>query len=669
MNSKLISRGVVWTGVSVCAGLVLCLSVAYAADRQVVGSDVTVAAGETQRGDLVVVNGNAIVRGTVKGSVIALAGNVVLDKEAGVRGDVVALGGSVENRGAKVSGKVAALPGKGLRELLSQVPSDGAKLGSLAEACVAETGEGRVVVGQSVTIGADERVNGDVIVLGSDLTVNGKVRGSAVAIGGALKVGGRADVADQALAVGGEGTFDSGATLRGTALAIDSPWVKETVGKAVAASGPKEASGVPAPKVEAEPKKAEATPPAATIGGDQTWHESHTIEDGQVYAGNVTVTRGDLTIRGRVDGNVTVVKGDIKMERDAHVAGNVTTTLGDIALHDSASISGNCVTVKGNIELHNQARIDGDAVATLGKVLPHDSASIKGNSVGVGGIGISVHPEPPSPPEPPAPPSGKVHHAPWGGAASRVNGGEVCGNVVVFGSLCLLCLLLVPRRVQNVDRAIQADPRTAFTWGLLAILASPLVALILVGLCVTWLLIPLYVAWMAGLLILGMTGTNYLVGRLIARRMGWHFTNMLAPAGIGFAVLVLAWLLAGVPVLGVFVTLGLIALACLQLGGALMTDMGRETKPTVFWPLYRFKRWKNGGAGFTGDPWKYTNGDDPAYDAQYDLLAAQHGEGTAPPTPDAPEPHETPPSPEPPEAPKLNPDGTIPPPPPPPTTG
>ncbi|HQK95220.1 MAG TPA: hypothetical protein PLD23_17105 [Armatimonadota bacterium] len=630
MNSRWINRGVVWMAASACAGLVLCVGLAYAADRQVVGSDVTVGAGETQRGDLVVLNGNAVVRGTVKGSVIALAGNVVLDREAGVRGDVVALGGTVENRGATISGKVAALPGKGLRELLAHVPSDGTKLGSLAEACAAEAGEGRVVVGKPVTIGADERVNGDVIVLGSDLTVNGKVRGSAVAIGGALRVGDRADVADQALAVGGEARFDSGATLRGTALAVDNPWVKETVGKAVAAAGLAEASGAPAARAEEEPRRAATPPPAGAIGGDQTWHESHTIEDGQVYAGNVTVTRGDLTIRGRVDGNVTVVKGDIKMEGDAHVAGNVTTTVGDISLRDRASISGNCVTVKGDIELHNEARIDGDAVATLGKVLPHDSATVKGNSVGVGGLGIAAHTKPPSPPVPPV-----------ARAVARSPHSDLCGSVVVFGSLCLLCLLLVPRRVQNVDRAIQADPKTAFTWGLLAFLAFPLVVAILACLCVTLILVPIYVAWMAGLFILGMTGTNYLVGRLIARKMGWHFTNMLAPAGIGFAVLVFAWVLVGVPVVGVLVTLGLIALACLQLGGALMTDMGRETRPTVFWPLRRFKRWRDGGRRFSGDPWQYTNGDDTDYEAQYDLLAAQHGEGAPPPAPE-PAPHETP---------------------------
>lgn len=60
-----------------------------------VGESVYVAPGEVVQGDVVVFGGNAIIEGTVAGSVVVLGGEIRVRNGAEVKGDIVAIGGKI----------------------------------------------------------------------------------------------------------------------------------------------------------------------------------------------------------------------------------------------------------------------------------------------------------------------------------------------------------------------------------------------------------------------------------------------------------------------------------------------------------------------------------------------------------------------------------------------
>jgi len=69
---------------------------------------VSIEAGETHDGDLVVADGDVTVAGDVSGDVVALRGDVRLRRGAHVDGDVVAVFGRVRNDGASVGGRIVS---------------------------------------------------------------------------------------------------------------------------------------------------------------------------------------------------------------------------------------------------------------------------------------------------------------------------------------------------------------------------------------------------------------------------------------------------------------------------------------------------------------------------------------------------------------------------------
>ena len=82
-----------------------------------IGSDIHIESDQTVTGDVVAISGDVTVDGHVKGDVMAMRGNVYLNETARVDGDVVCLGGELdENPGASVGGqRVTALGGRRMR--------------------------------------------------------------------------------------------------------------------------------------------------------------------------------------------------------------------------------------------------------------------------------------------------------------------------------------------------------------------------------------------------------------------------------------------------------------------------------------------------------------------------------------------------------------------------
>ncbi len=68
----------------------------YGDDIVKVGESVFVAAGDVVPGDVVVFGGNAIIEGTVAGSVVVLGGEIRARSGSEIKGDIVAIGGTIE---------------------------------------------------------------------------------------------------------------------------------------------------------------------------------------------------------------------------------------------------------------------------------------------------------------------------------------------------------------------------------------------------------------------------------------------------------------------------------------------------------------------------------------------------------------------------------------------
>ena len=71
------------------------------------------------------------------------------------------------------------------------------------------------------------------------------------------------------------------------------------------------------------------------------YYEDHDVQSYETIDGNITVVRGDLTVRGIVEGDIVVIYGDVIIESKALINGNVTSIGGKIEQVESSQVRGN----------------------------------------------------------------------------------------------------------------------------------------------------------------------------------------------------------------------------------------------------------------------------------------------------------------------------------------
>ncbi|MFQ5811227.1 MAG: hypothetical protein ACE5JM_16540, partial [Armatimonadota bacterium] len=212
--------------------------------------DVNIDADETVKGDVVAVGGAAHVRGTVNGNVVAIDGDIHLYDGANVKGDVIAVGGTVNREsGAEVGGskvQISAAWAERLAKMAHVEPAPGGLdvIGSDGE--MVEFGKsvhiepGEEVKGDLVVFGGsadvEGKVQGDVVVLGGPLDVEGYVRGNAVSIGGSVHLHSGARVRGDAVSIGGRVRKDAGVELGGDRVGLGQPFGLMPGGKHIASA-------------------------------------------------------------------------------------------------------------------------------------------------------------------------------------------------------------------------------------------------------------------------------------------------------------------------------------------------------------------------------------------------------------------------------------------------
>ena len=227
------------------------------------------------------------------------------------------------------------------------------------------------------------------------------------------------------------------------------------------------------------------------------------IAEGRTESGTVAVARGDLDVRGRVEGDVLVLHGDV-------------------IVHPGGFIGGNAVSVDGGVR-------------TAGGVIEGDIRTIRGLTGSLlartGGTGDPGEPV-----------------TTWG--AIKL----VIGWFAILCAMGLGVLLFAEKNLDGVVITLERNFTRSFWTGVLAQLAAiPALLLLVVGLAITLLgilLIPFavvaYVIALAGLLMLGFLAAARFTGRGVSRGPGTSRAVSLRALVAGLMLYVGLWLLAAI---------------------------------------------------------------------------------------------------------------------------
>jgi uncharacterized RDD family membrane protein YckC len=233
-----------------------------------------------------------------------------------------------------------------------------------------------------------------------------------------------------------------------------------------------------------------------------------------------------------VPGNAVAVLGPLKI--DGTVNGNAVSVLGSNTIN--GTVHGNAVVVLGTMRLGPHAHVDGNTVAGVGLVLRDPGAYVGGNVVQQG-VGVNFDPD-----------SGAYswwHHALRHGRPMAI-GPKL--HVFWLLSICMaglyvLLALIFPGGVTKCGDTLVHRPGITFLTGILAIIALPVVFILLlitvVGIPIALIVLPIAVVCF---ITFGKTAIYALIGRSIAKKAHPALAVL-----VGVAVVILFYL---VPVLG-----------------------------------------------------------------------------------------------------------------------
>jgi len=292
----------------------------------------------------------------------------------------------------------------------------------------------------------------------------------------------------------------------------------------------------------------------------------------------------DRRVFRRVSSGRVRLGGSIAVDEDESVTGAVVAIGGDIEVNGRVREA--VVAVGGNVRLGPKAEVYGDVTTVAGAVSRDPEAVVQGHVSEIEFPAIRLRPIGPW----------SIHIDPWwGGAPWR--GVRLAGTLVrmgLFTLLAALILVLAPRGVERVDRAVRDEPWKAALVGFFAqLLFVPLMVITVLFLVISIVGIPLLVlvpfavlAFFVALL-MGFAGTASAVAHAARDRFGW---SRPAPFALLLVGLLLIW---GLTMTGRLIALpggpfawaaGLLLLVgflveyaawTVGLGGALLTRFGR----------------------------------------------------------------------------------------------
>jgi hypothetical protein len=285
----------------------------------------------------------------------------------------------------------------------------------------------------------------------------------------------------------------------------------------------------------------------AVIGGNAL------IEDGATVNGDVVLVGGNLTITGNISGNVAIIGGNLTVS--GKIDGDIAVVGGQAVLTKTAEINGDIATIGGQVEKDPDAKVSGDVTNNAPLVTIPEIPNIPNvpnvpNTPNVPNINVDVNPL-------------------W----------EVVGVVwraLAVAAIGMLLTLFLQPQLERVADAVTRQPVMAGSFGLLAIVVTPLAMLIMI---VTLILIPVAIvvalivplAWLFGMVALGQE-----VGERFTKAINQIWAPVLS-TGVGTFLLVLVTGFIGmIPCLGWLLAF---IVTLFAIGGVVMTWFGTRSAP------------------------------------------------------------------------------------------
>ena len=290
-------------------------------------------------------------------------------------------------------------------------------------------------------------------------------------------------------------------------------------------------------------------------------------DEGEViFGGNYTLKSGET-----LNGDLVVFGGNVSIEADALVEGSVVVFGGNVTM--DGTMEGDLVIFGGAGSLGPKSVVEGDLVTVGGSVSRAEGSVVKGEITNEPAIQIPAPtipdvPAVPNVPSVPQSPDG-FNFNPIGSAFSTLL------FAVVLGGLAMLLILFMQPQMERVAQAAFTQPVLAGGAGLLSIFAIIVsfvtIILIPIGLLALFIVLPL--AWVLGIVSLGME-----VGERFTRAIDQSWAPALS-AGFGtFLLMLVAGGLGMVPCVGWLVPgiLGLVGI-----GATALTIFGSRTYPSA----------------------------------------------------------------------------------------
>lgn len=337
--------------------------------------------------------------------------------------------------------------------------------------------------------------------------------------------------------------------------------------------------------------------------GDTAINHDRVVQKDETVDGDVSVTNGNLDVRGKVNGKAVVFNGNVTIE--GTVTGDVSVlAAGTVQLGKGAVVGGNIIA-NGTVVLGPNSKVAGDVSAVGGKVIRDPSSTVGGEitaaDISLGGVSnqVVVTPAPAVPvPLAEATVTNDTVVSPARSFASRMLSLFAQGlGAVVLLALGALMVLLIPNRVRLSSATLEAEPGPSIVVGFIAgVLLFPVVALagIILTISVIGLpFIPVLVVAVLLVMLFGLVTLSSALGR-------WVFMSAGSGPGIttngqvgqvltGMAIILGTTIVPSAVKPGfVSVIMGVVLYfaVCAGLGAAIMSRFGTLAPPKHAAPVY-----------------------------------------------------------------------------------
>ncbi len=282
----------------------------------------------------------------------------------------------------------------------------------------------------------------------------------------------------------------------------------------------------------------------AVIGGNALIEEDATVN------GDVVLIGGNLTVNGNLSGNIAIIGG--KLTISGKIDGSIAVIGGQAVLTETAVINGDIATIGGQVEKDPGAEVSGDIV----------------NNPPL--TDIPNVPIVPNTSDMPVTSDFNVNFNPFWEAVN------VIWRALAVASIGMLLTLFLQPQLERVADAITRQPLMAGSFGLLAIVVTPLALLIMT---ITLILIPVAIVvallvpltWLFGMVALGQE-----VGDRFTKAINQIWAPVLSTGFGTFLLVLVSGFIGLIPCVGWLLSF---LITLLAIGGVAMTWFGTRSMP------------------------------------------------------------------------------------------